>query len=48
MSEGRDDKVTPYGPDDDDEGFWVDDVAGIWYSSRDNTEVFYGPEGSGQ
>jgi hypothetical protein len=41
-TEGSDGKATPYGPDDDDEGFWVDDVAGIWYSTRDNTEVFFG------
>jgi len=34
----------PYGPDDDDDGFWVDEVAGIWYSRRDRTEVFFGEE----
>lgn len=29
---------------DDDDGFWVDESAGIWYSRRDRTEVFFGEE----
>lgn len=36
--------VASNGPDPEDDGFWVDPESGVWYSHREKTEVFYGPE----